>query len=316
MKIISKETNMPYIPDVCIYHHPCHDGFASACIVNRRWPGRVEFIPAQYGDPAPLDRIAGRNVLIVDFSYKKPVLDSMASRARSVVVLDHHKTAREELGGYPSFTPGRLEDIGGAPGLPEGNMRAQNGNVLVHFDMEHSGAGLTWKFCCPQTPVPYGVRLVQDRDLWRWELPDSGAFHLYLQTLPMTFGEWQPVLLEGDHMAPEILQAMQAVGRYSATIIEAVVSDARLDSGELGPDHHRGCAVVWCPPVLASDVGNAVLDRFPDAPYAVVLWPSGEGVRVSLRSQDHRVDVSEIARVHGGGGHRNAAGYFAPVRAA
>jgi phosphoesterase RecJ-like protein len=33
-----------------------------------------------------------------------------------------------------------------------------------------------------------------------------------------------------------------------------------------------------------------------------------EGVKVSLRSRD-RVNVEEIARRHGGGGHRNAAGF-------
>jgi len=36
--------------------------------------------------------------------------------------------------------------------------------------------------------------------------------------------------------------------------------------------------------------------------------PGGDGYRVSLRAADERVDVSEIARQHGGGGHRAAAG--------
>jgi phosphoesterase RecJ-like protein len=31
--------------------------------------------------------------------------------------------------------------------------------------------------------------------------------------------------------------------------------------------------------------------------------------KVSMRSTDGRVDVSAIARVHGGGGHRRAAGF-------
>ena len=31
--------------------------------------------------------------------------------------------------------------------------------------------------------------------------------------------------------------------------------------------------------------------------------------KVSLRSTDGRVDVSAIARIHGGGGHRRAAGF-------
>ncbi|HST38356.1 MAG TPA: DHHA1 domain-containing protein, partial [Conexibacter sp.] len=40
------------------------------------------------------------------------------------------------------------------------------------------------------------------------------------------------------------------------------------------------------------------------------LGPGQEGLRkVSLRASDHRVDVSAIARLQGGGGHRQAAGF-------
>ncbi|MDW5595372.1 bifunctional oligoribonuclease/PAP phosphatase NrnA [Conexibacter stalactiti] len=40
------------------------------------------------------------------------------------------------------------------------------------------------------------------------------------------------------------------------------------------------------------------------------LGPGQEGLRkVSLRASDHRVDVSAIARMQGGGGHRQAAGF-------
>jgi bifunctional oligoribonuclease and PAP phosphatase NrnA len=46
---------------------------------------------------------------------------------------------------------------------------------------------------------------------------------------------------------------------------------------------------------------------------AAVVRDQGEGGRaarkVSMRSTDGRVDVSAIARVHGGGGHRRAAGF-------
>lgn len=44
---------------------------------------------------------------------------------------------------------------------------------------------------------------------------------------------------------------------------------------------------------------------------AVLFRPRADGVRVSLRSRG-KLDVSQIAIAHGGGGHRNAAGFTAP----
>ena len=81
-------------PDLCIYHANCMDGFTAAWVVARKVPG-IELVPASYGD-APPD-VLGKTVLIVDFSYAKAVLETMAGDARLVVVLDHHKTAEAAL---------------------------------------------------------------------------------------------------------------------------------------------------------------------------------------------------------------------------
>ena len=43
---------MTWKPDVCIYHFPCDDGFASAWIARMRWPDLV-MAPTNYGQPFP-----------------------------------------------------------------------------------------------------------------------------------------------------------------------------------------------------------------------------------------------------------------------
>jgi len=78
---------------ICIYHGNCADGFTAAWAVWRALGDAVEFVPGIYG-AAPPD-VAGADVIMVDFSYKRPVLDALADRARSVLALDHHKTAEE-----------------------------------------------------------------------------------------------------------------------------------------------------------------------------------------------------------------------------
>jgi len=87
-------------PDVCLYHFPCDDGFAAAWVVKRKWPD-VVLEPTNYGLPLPDVDIAGKNLLIADFSYPYETLVELSFKARSMVILDHHKTAQEALGRLP-----------------------------------------------------------------------------------------------------------------------------------------------------------------------------------------------------------------------
>jgi len=82
-------------PDICIYHGNCADGFTAAWAVWKRFGDSVEYIPGVYGESPP--DVTGKNVVIVDFSYKRPVLLEMTKTARTVLVLDHHKTAEADL---------------------------------------------------------------------------------------------------------------------------------------------------------------------------------------------------------------------------
>jgi phosphoesterase RecJ-like protein len=53
-----------------------------------------------------------------------------------------------------------------------------------------------------------------------------------------------------------------------------------------------------------------VLNTVPEAKFSMFLKQRGEEVKGSLRSEDYKgVDVSEIARSYGGGGHKLAAGF-------
>jgi len=53
-----------------------------------------------------------------------------------------------------------------------------------------------------------------------------------------------------------------------------------------------------------------LLNTIPEAKFSMLLKQRGEDVKGSLRSEPHKgVDVSEIARSFGGGGHKLAAGF-------
>jgi hypothetical protein len=135
-----------YTPEVCLYHDPCSDGFTAAWVIQARWPS-CEMIPARYQAGA-LPDVAGKHVLLVDFSYKRDDLIQIASEAASVTILDHHLSAQRDL----------------EPLLA-------SGMILGQFDMERSGAMMAWNFAYPDMVPPLLVQYVQDRDLWTWAWP-------------------------------------------------------------------------------------------------------------------------------------------------
>lgn len=257
-----------------IYHAGCVDGLVAAWVARLCFaePEKVECIPAQYGD-APPD-VADADVVIVDFSYPRDALVRMASDARSIVVIDHHKTAREALEGLEFCT----------------------------FDMERSGAGLAWDILHPGKPRPWIVDYVEDRDLWRWALPDSREVNAWLQSMPLTFEAVGSALDAGRDAA---LHAGRAVTAAQRRYIELAKQGARMAMvGPFGP----------VPVVNAGSfcVSEVVGELAPGHAFAAAWVECGDGsVIYSLRSAPDGADVGAIAKTFGGGGHRHAAGFKA-----
>jgi nanoRNase/pAp phosphatase (c-di-AMP/oligoRNAs hydrolase) len=67
------------------------------------------------------------------------------------------------------------------------------------------------------------------------------------------------------------------------------------------------------PYTMSSDAGH---EMAKGRPFAACYWDTPEGRVFSLRSNDEGVDVSEVAKQYGGGGHRNASGFTVSFAAA
>jgi oligoribonuclease NrnB/cAMP/cGMP phosphodiesterase (DHH superfamily) len=298
-----------------LYHGPdCADGFTAAWAAHRCLGGGAEYVPVQYGQPPP--DAAGdrdRELYVLDFSYPRDVMFRLAAlRHERVVVLDHHKTARAALDGL------------------EVELASNNcGDALTAvFDMGKSGARLAWEYFFPGEPAPFLVELVEDRDLWRWQAPHSREFNAWLASLPRNFEDWdqiardleRPWREEGtviggrtvgdgwvcDGLAESAREQGRAILRYQAKLVDSACAHAR----EVDIDGHKVLAVnATC---LFSEVAGKLAEG---RPFGAAWFVRGDGKKVwSLRSRDGGVDVSEVARRHGGGGHRNAAGYEEDLR--
>jgi oligoribonuclease NrnB/cAMP/cGMP phosphodiesterase (DHH superfamily) len=259
---------------LCIYHGGCDDGFGAAWVVHRALRGTVDFHYGIYQADPP--DCTGREVLVVDFSYKRPVMQRMAAQAKTLTILDHHKSAQEDLQDF----------IGGLSG------------ALGEFDMTRSGAAMTWDWFHPGMPRPWLVEYIQDRDLWRKQLPGSDEVIMALHSYPQDFDVWTKICEAGpDALCTE----GRAIHRYYRTIVDSLKANVvRADIGGIN------VPVVNSPFHFASELAGELAEG---EPFAACYWNHAHGTTYSLRSRDGGMDVSQVAAQYGGGGHRGAAGF-------
>lgn len=298
---------------LCIYHGNCADGFMSAWIVRRALGAdNVEFHAGVYQDPPP--DVTGRDVLLVDFSYKAPMLHEMAAKARTVLILDHHKTAAEDLKNLPPPLDGPYD----ADAMDRWARDCNGPAVHALFDMERSGAGLTWDYFNPGVPRPRLVDHVEDRDLWRFALPHTREIQAALFSYPYHFAAWD-VLVESVEQDPDrLICEGSAIERKHhkdiAELVKVVTRPMQFRLPNLAdyPNEDRYAVVPMAnlPYTLTSDAGHLLCGD--EHPFAGCYWDTPEGRVFSLRSRENGADVGEIAKLYGGGGHKHASGFRVP----
>lgn len=283
---------------LCIYHGNCADGFGAAWVV-RRALGDVEFHAGVYQD-APPD-VTGRDVLLVDFSYKLPVLEHMAAKANSILVLDHHATAMADLG---RANRAGLSWQHHLDNVYQDRCEGVTRSLYALFDMERSGAGIVWDYFFPKKPRPALINHIEDRDLWRFALPRTREIQANVFSYPYDFDVWDMLMRA---LPEDLAKDGEAIERKHFKDIAELVQVCRREmiiGGIIVP-------AASLPYTLTSDAGHLMATEHPSK-IGVCYWDTPAGRVFSLRSTDDGPDVSTIAKQYGGGGHRNAAGFRVP----
>lgn len=267
-----------------LYHSNCYDGFGAAFSAWKYLGDSAKYIPVAYGYPPP-EMPDASEVFIVDFSYPVPELTALADKSK-IVVLDHHKTAEANLKDF------------------------KHPNATVIFDMERSGAMITWDYFHHESfnrdpfdlrphPAPLLVQHIQDRDLWRFQMPGSREVHASLVSHPMEFALWDKfdiptLIVEGAALLRQYQQLVDNICKkpYLVRIGDYTVPAVNT-------------SIAW------SEVGEKLGDLYPDAPFVASFTEFEDITMWSLRtSKNNRtVDVSAVAKQFGGGGHAAAAGF-------
>jgi nanoRNase/pAp phosphatase (c-di-AMP/oligoRNAs hydrolase) len=258
-----------------IFHGQCSDGWCAAWVAKKVFPD-AQFYPATHGTKPP--DVDNKDVYIFDFAYKRNTMLELKSRANSIELYDHHKTAAKELGDL-SF---------------------------CKFDMSKSGATLAWDVFRNKIKgeMPWLVSYTEDRDLSKFILPFSREINAALGSYPFDFNVWDA--LERVYPTSYITNSSlvhdgRVILRFQERLIEMVLHHAR----KVELDGYKVMAANTA--VVHGEVATKLAQ---DNPFGISWYKREDGKIVySLRSRNNGVDVSAVAYNHGGGGHARSAGF-------
>src|SRR3990167_3356362 len=250
-------------PPLVLFHAGCPDGFCAAWVFLQKHPF-AEIMAVGYGDPPPA--VTGRDVWILDFSYKRGVTLALKRQVNSLHVFDHHETSQYELEGIPE----------------------------ARIEMGKSGARLIYDELFGEEKAPWRwiVDYTEDRDLWLNKLPQTREISAAIASFPRTTQAWNEMVAQG--YGPLITEG-EAILRYKTQIVSQVVSGAK----EMNLDGHFVMVANCGVGNLESEVAGALAEG---RPFGACWSESGNKRKWSLRSDTSGLNVARIAERRGGGG--------------
>jgi len=268
---------------VLIVHHNDHDGRCSAAVVNH-WAVNQNpmmdprFLEVDYNMDFPMHEIQdGEDVWVVDFSLEPEVMKEVRKKAGVVTWIDHHATAAE----YD------YQDLAG---------------IRDYSEKGPSGCELCWQHCFPDQDMPEAVNFIGDYDAWRHELNPASLemFEgLKMEDTDPTSAIWQDLFSEHPTEMGRILDQGSMGMKYRDNYCDGMCESHGYETEIEG--HKAYAANIY------GFGSHAYGDKMQQYPICIAYIHNGKNFMCSLYSES--VDVGEVCKKLGGGGHVGAAGF-------
>ncbi|MBI2515219.1 hypothetical protein HYV91_03530 [Candidatus Wolfebacteria bacterium] len=262
---------------VVFYHKNCLDGFTAAWAAWRKFGKNAVYIGIE-AKSEPVKNLRNKEIYFLDACFEEKPLRRMVKNNKKVVVIDHHLSRKD-------FVHIATEAV---------------------FDLKRSGSALAWNYFHSERLMPKLVSYVEDNDLWRFRLPYARELNNSLETYPMTFEGWSKLAADFQFSGKrkKYIEEGRAIIKYKKKIAQELAKAG----DEVFFENHRAIAVNSS--ILKSEIGEFVLQN-KMAPL-FILWhyeakPKPK-IYFSLRSNG-KINVAELAKKFGGGGHRAAGGF-------
>lgn len=288
--------------NLVIYHHPCADGITAAVIANTALGCvNTELLPWNYNKEQKfidehLESCKDRDVYILDFSFSKDLTDQIINLSNKTYWFDHHASA--------------FENWLGKSVVPTDKFTASSNKFYIRLNNNKSGARITWDYfeLYQDGSIPLLVQVVEDRDLWKFQLPGTKHISLALRSYGMDVEVWEEFLFK-DCETAKLEQEGITIERYQNQLLNSFNKHTMLTKDE---DTNCEGIIVNAPVSLASDLAELLFSLNRDANYCIVWQESTieNGIFVSARSRKtSSLTARNIASRYGGGGHEHAAGF-------
>jgi len=258
---------------VVFYHADCTDGFTAAWVAWKKFGDKAEYIAYNHENNVP--EIKDKEIYTVDMTFPKEITERLMRDNKRLTSIDHHISNKEIT------------------------LMTQEGL----FDNNHSGCILAWKYFFPNETAPMFLEYIEDYDIWIHKYK-SKALYQYLNLFDRDFKTWSQLVTDFDDEAKRkiMIEKGELLFQFEDKIIDYNIDqNAHLVSFE-------GYTVYS----INSDrtpSQNALKLIKKKPPFAIVWQERKDGwLHVHLRGVGN-IDVSEIAKKYGGGGHKLAAAF-------
>ena len=303
------------------YHANCIDGITAATVTTKyiidKLQGEAEHIhllAVHYDDD--LESLRGLMLkekidvlFIVDFSFTRGELAILAKVVTEINLFDHHASAfRNLMGENYEITPVSWEDFY----LPvDVDGEEEDSNIHITLDNDECGASLCYKHMLgdsvpDEEQLPKLIKFVKDYDLYRFKYPETKAVNKFLKQQSKDLATYTALLIafDDDYFLNPCIREGRTLITYEESIENKLLADGTTPITINGV---KGLCVN-APYEFASSLGHKL--ALESKTFGATWSQLAHGKAVfSLRSNGDECDVSKLAELMQGGGHKNAAGF-------
>jgi oligoribonuclease NrnB/cAMP/cGMP phosphodiesterase (DHH superfamily) len=285
-----------------IYHKNCQDGFSSLIVLlksKRITQDAIIYhdVPSANFPPKDIDN---KDLIIMDVAYKYGVIKEILERAKSVVFIDHHITIKEDVEKLKSQFKKK---------------------ITIIYDEKESGASLTWKFLFADKKMPLFIRYIKDNDIGAWKLKYTKAF---IYSLRVKYDidlksdivkKWKDLF--DDNNVKKLVKRGKIYEEYANSLLDENVRKYSMEAFPsekiyleftdyfMKPGQYRVAVICGSGCPSSSLLGNKIMETI-DCDFALIWTYHMDEKKYVVSFRSKEVDVGELAKIFGGGGHKLA----------
>ncbi len=274
------------------YHRACTDGAAAAYAAWMKFGDSAMYTPIDFNDivlPTVTKGWLGDarlDIYFLDVTPDVECINRLVELDHRVHIVDHHKTFHELLYKF---------EIGAAK------------SVSKRHCTEHAGSRLAWDLFHDTAVYPDIIKYTNDYDLYRFKY-GADTHHYQVMFEQVDLSDIKAIEAFSKIPTHEVLAmgriALSTKLHYAREIVKTGAFPVKFGS-------HKA---MFCmaPRVFRNDIADIMMSEVEGTgvEFAIICESFGIENRISLRGRkDCTVDLADLAKTFGGGGHPRAAGF-------